>query len=321
MVFFVISVGGMHYMTWTWSPLLFSLWFCVGAEILALLLTFVQNSLVKHFQVDEDHALLDILESDASLDNKERYKRRRRNVDEEYEGLVAEDKFARFSSGSRRSQHHQDTSPDAVWKSFALENNFQIIRILALLYAISAWGIQAWIYLWLVLGVPKYGLDTKEFNGMYVLIIVLLIVVLLKLQPFFMGMAMFGGGCVPMTLGSMMTMIGFSVLYGCDSTNTVAGYFGTVFCCFSVWSIDTLLSFSLTRYCAMKPTYFFNTWYQLIKNITLGVSIGTAALVWPVAATLTDFDHVLLMFLITSAVGFFFALILCCVCKDKIRVR
>jgi hypothetical protein len=152
-----------------------------------------------------------MIKSDVPLTKKEFYSYARDQEDEESHELNPEERYRRFQA---RENHKKRFTGDADSNYVSGYGNhygnlekmryFKCMRFLSILYMLAAGGVNSFIYIYMVVGMNKFKINTRWYEWGLVMIIA----VLLKLQPKFMGIAIFGYGVLGWLVASIFAFTG-----------------------------------------------------------------------------------------------------------------
>jgi len=93
----------------------------------------------------------------------------------------------------------------SLWQNLENQPCFRTMRLLSIIYIILAGGVNAYLYLFLLLGLNKFSINHYAYEWG----ILAFIYIVLKLQPKLMGLAMFGFGAWAWFLSSTFSFIGY----------------------------------------------------------------------------------------------------------------
>jgi hypothetical protein len=196
-IFFTIGSALIHEWTTKASPILLPAWIIFGIQCFSFLLTILLGVKLKSTWVDGHLKFTDMIKSDVPLTKKEFYSHARDQEDEESHELNSEERYRRFLARENHKKRFTG-DPDSNYVSGYgnhygnLENMryFKCMRFLSILYMLAAGGVNSFIYIYMVVGMNKFKINTRWYEWGLVTIMA----VLLKLQPKFMGLAIFGSG-------------------------------------------------------------------------------------------------------------------------------
>jgi hypothetical protein len=197
-IFFTIGTALIHSLTTSTSPLLLPAWIIFGLQVFSFLLTLLLCAKLKSTWVDGQLKFTDMIKSDVPLTKKEFYTHARdQEDDEESHGLNSEEKYRKFLA---RENHKKRFSGDSGTNYVSGYGNhygnlekmryFKCMRFLSIFYMLVAGGVNSFIYIYMVVGMNKFKINSLWYEWGLVGVVA----VLLKLQPKFMGIAIFGYG-------------------------------------------------------------------------------------------------------------------------------
>lgn len=124
-----------------------------------------------------------------------------------------------------------------------------------------------YIYCWFLLGITR--LDLNEFC--YPFFIVIFSAVLIKFQRCFEKMTIGGYGSTVFLISTFFQICGLIFIYYEHFSQTGLSYLGCLLVSFACLGIDRICCLILSRYWGEFPTYFANTWYTVLTNISITI--------------------------------------------------
>jgi hypothetical protein len=146
------------------------------------------------------------------------------------------------------------------------------MKVFAIIYYLLAAPINMYIYVFLIVGYGKFKLDAWFYD----LIVTIIVIVMLKIQPRLMRLALDGYGSLMFFFASVVATTSYMLLAFLAPEQKSWGYFAVLFLAGSVMGIDLMAKFTLARYQSYKPVYYSNTWFWIWNSMS--VAIGTVTL-------------------------------------------
>jgi len=260
-------------------------WIIGGLTFVNFLLTIGQNCYMNQIHIKTNIGFKDFINSDVPLSKKDMYDEAIKDHNEDYDNLLAEEKFGIFVNKNLNKKKFKvlkkhrieiDVAKDLAWEGLERQPNFGLMKLLSIVYMIFAQGINSYIYIFMIVGFTKFGLNTYEYE----IPLTVILVIALKLQPLVMKLSIMGYGSLFWLIASILGTVSYFLIAFSSSTNTVAGYIAVLLLPGMVFAIDIMSKYSLARYSATMPTYYTNTWYNVLNNISIFFGTGTLALVY-----------------------------------------
>ena len=284
-VFFIIGTEAIKYMVCDWSPFFMASWIIFGVQCGCFFLTIVQNYWMDNIFIRKDIKFTDFFKSDVPLTSEELYKDAVGEHNEDYDNLLAEEKFGVFLNKNANKKKFKtlkkhrveiDAKRDLSWEGLERQPQFACMKFLAIFYMIMAQGVNSYIYLVNLIGFKKFSIHSWEYS----IPLTTTIVFFLKIQPLFMKTALKGYGSAFWFIASAIGTTCYFIIALVKKDQWVIGYMAVICLPIMVCAIDIKAKYTLARYTASMPTYYSNTWYNVLNNLSVGLGACIIALIY-----------------------------------------